>query len=134
MDIGKPHEQHYTSGDAEGIIELKARLHEAEKQQATKDEEMATLQEQLEKEKEKFKMLWSLNCAQLAEFNSAILDKDEQLKAKLRGAEGSTRASPTTLRGRDGERLTYDASKTPPVEIFSEEDNNTVDDWLPAMT
>ena len=76
-------------GDAEGIEELRAALREAKEQQAARDEELARLREQLAKEKERYKKLWSLNCAQLAEFDGAISAKDEeieQLKTQLRSA------------------------------------------------
>ena len=41
-----------TGGDTEAVDELRAALHEAKEQQAVKDQEIARLQEQLEKEKD----------------------------------------------------------------------------------
>ena len=41
---------------------------------------VARLQEQLEKEKERYKKLWSLNCTQLVEFDGTISAKDEEIE------------------------------------------------------
>ena len=84
--------------DTGEVDELTKALHEAEEQQAAKDLEIARLQEQLEREKERYKKLWSLNCAQLAEFDSTVSAKDEeleQLKSRLHRTEPSSlRESP----------------------------------------
>ena len=92
-DLGKhddlPGETVGGTGDGiEAVDELRAALHAAKEQQAVKDQEIARLQEQLEKE-ERYKKLWSLNCAQLAEFDGTISAKDEeieQLKSRLHSA------------------------------------------------
>ena len=129
-----------TDGDAKGIDGLRAALCEAKEQQAARDEEIARLHEQLEKDIERYKKLWSLNCAQLAEFDSTILAKDEeigQLKAKLHSAEEDTRVSPlsTPSEGESESSLpTHRRGRAHPVEMFSGEDSeNTLDDWLPAL-
>ena len=123
---------------------MKAALREAQEQQAAKEIEIARLQEQLEKEKEKYRRLWSLNCAQLTEFDNAILDKDEEighLKARLHCAEEGTRASSpsTPSEGETESSLptpsTHRRGRAPHVEMFSGEDSeNTLEDWLPALT
>ena len=98
VDLGKPDDppeetigEGGTESEDEGVEELKAALREAQEQQAAKEIEIARLQEQLEKEKEKYRKLWSLHCTQLTEFDNTILDKDKeigQLKARLHRAEG----------------------------------------------
>ena len=151
VDLGKPDDppeetvgEGGTESDDEGVEGLKAALREAQEQQAAKEIEIARLQEQLEKEKEKYRKLWSLNCAQLTEFDNAILDKDEeigQLKAKLHRAEEGTRASSpsTPSEGETESSLptpsTHRRGRAPPVEMFNGEDSeNTLDDWLPSLT
>ena len=140
VDLGKPDDppgeivgEGGTESD-EGVEELKAALREAQKQQAAKEIEIARL---LEKEKERYRKLWSLNCAQLTEFDNAMLDKDKeigQLKARLhRAEEEGTRASPSTpSEGETKSSLptpsTHQSGRAPPVEMFSGEDSgNTLD-------
>lgn len=129
--------------EAEGVEELRAALCEAREQQAERDQEIARLQEQLEKEKERYKKLWSLNCAQLAEFDGAISAKEEeieQLKTQLH-SEGDDASLPRTpppgtpSEGETEENVpTHRRGRASPVEMFSGEDSeNTLDDWLPAL-
>ena len=126
------------AGDSnEAYDELRAAFHEAKEQQAANDQEIARLQEQLEKE-ERYKKLWSLNCAQLAEFDGTISAKNEEielLKSRLHSASDESsllRGSPlrTPL-----EYIvpTHQRGRAPPVAMFSGKDTeNTLDDWLPA--
>ena len=147
-DLGKhddpPGETVDDTGDETGVVdELRAALREAQEQQAVRDREIARLYEQLEKEKERYKKLWSLNCAQLAEFDGTISAKDEEierLKSRLHSVSDESslpRGSPlrTPLEGETEDILpAHWRGRAPPVEMFSGEDSeNTLDDWLPAL-
>ena len=144
-DLGKGDSPGETgNGDGAGteeVEELREALREAKEQQAAKDVEIAKLQEQLEREKERYKKLWSLNCAQLAEFDSAVSAKEEEierLKSRLHPDDLSLpRESPTREHsdGETGEILpSHRRGRAPPVEMFSGEDTeNSLDDWLPAL-
>ena len=146
-DLGKhddpPGETVDDTGDETGVVdELRAALREAQEQQAVRDREIARLQEQLEKE-ERYKKLWSLNCAQLAEFDGTISAKNEeieQLKSRLHSCSDESsllRGSPlrASLEGETEDILpAHRRGRAPPVEMFSGQDSeNTLDDWLPAL-
>ena len=133
---------------AESVDELRAALREAKEQQAARELEVTKLHEQLEKEKERYRKLWSLNCAQLAEFDSAVSAKDEeidQLKVRLRSASSEEPGSlppPETLslspvysdEETEEHVRSHRRGRAPPVEMFSGEDSeNTIDDWLPSL-
>ena len=147
-DLGKhddpPGETVDGTGDETGVVdELRAALREAQEEQVVRDREIARLHEQLEKEKERYKKLWSLNCAQLAEFDGTISAKDEEierLKSRLHSVSDESslpRGSPlrTPLEGETEDILpAHQRGRAPPVEMFSGEDGeNTLDDWLPAL-
>ena len=129
--------------DTAAVDELRAALCEAREREASRDLEIVGLQQQLGREKERYKKLWSLNCAQLAEFDGAISAKDEeieQLKSRFRstGDEASLRGESPPKTPSEGETEgvlpTQRRGRAPPVEMFSGEDSeNTLDDWLPAL-
>ena len=132
------------SADEDDVGELRAALREAKEQQTARELEVARLQEQLEKEKERYRKLWSLNCAQLTEFDNAVSAKDEEidrLKVRLRSVSveeptpGAPSLSPVVSEEEtEGNVRTYRRGRAPPVEMFSGEDSeNTIDDWLPAL-
>jgi hypothetical protein len=82
-------------------------------------------------EKDKYKQLWKLNCAQLQDFDHSMSQKEEdleQLRLKLRQMEQQTisvaeEPSAMVHRGR-----------APLVDFFNGEDGETaLDDWLPSQ-
>ena len=64
------------TGDVEGLrLELQA----VKDAQEALEKEVTELRQKLEREKAKSKNLWELNCAQLAEFDSTLMEKDEEI-------------------------------------------------------
>ena len=107
---------------------------------------MAALKEQLEKEKVRYRQLWNLNCAQLAEFDEALSAKEaevkelqEQVRGLVPGRLLPRDPSPAVSSESDvGEAVsrgsTQRRGRAPPVEMFSGEDTeNTLDDWIPSV-
>ena len=101
------------------------------------------MQKQLENEKERYRNLWSLNCAQLAEFDSAISAKVEEIHLLRKELHHSNppprRESPYEYHSNSesGETLlsvkspSLHRGRAPPVEMFSGEDrDNTLDDLV----
>ena len=103
--------------------------------QTAKDLEIAALREQLEKEREKYRRLWSLNCAQLQEFDSAISVKDgeiERLKSVL-----DSNGPPTPRQFLPGVSSSDESKDSvpyhwrgtaPPVEMFSDKTRKSA--WM----
>ena len=121
-----------------GVDELRAALREAKELQTGRDEEIAALWVQLDKEKERYRKLWSLNYAQ---FDSAISAKDEeieQLKSQLNsnGSSSPRESLPRASPSRETEEALpcHRRGRAPPVEMLSGEDKeNSLDDCLPAL-
>ena len=64
------------TGDVEGLrLELQA----VKDAQEALEKEVTELRQKLEREKAKSNNLWDLNCAQLAEFDSTLMEKDEEI-------------------------------------------------------
>jgi len=108
------------------------------------------LRQTLEREKAKSKNLWKLNCAQLAEFDSTLMEKDEEiarLEGQLAGHDCARSRSPPFI-GRSGSSESGEEvespspahqvqpwrGKAPPVVMFSGEDPElSLSDWLPSL-
>ena len=113
--------------------------------------EVESLRTELEAQKTRVRELWRLNCDQLAEMDSLLLQKDEEIGslqaelAQLRGTSPTSSAPSVTseeieLGMEDSPRHTTDRShrvrrgKAPPVDTFTGEDaESRVEDWLPAL-
>ena len=96
----------------EDLGTLRKTLKEVSEQKGALQAEVSSLQEALVRERERVSEMWRVNCMQLAEFDSALTAKDEELE-KLR--EQLARLSPhapshshspsrvSTLHGSSGE-------------------------------
>ena len=105
-----------------------------------------TLTEQVEKEKKRAKDLWHINCAQLAEFNSTLALKEDEVEVLQRELSGlrSHSTSPIDIE-HTAHPLTHSSQpltavptrrrgKAPPIDAFTGEDPETrFDDWLPSL-
>ena len=112
--------------------------------------EVERLKTELEAQKSRVRELWKLNCEQLAEMDSSLLQKDEEigsLKAKVARLRGSSpRPSVPSSTSEDPEQGAEDEGvqrtdrtrvrrgKAPPIDTFTGEDaESRLDDWLPTL-
>ena len=112
--------------------------------------EVERLTTELEAQKTRVRELWKLNCKQLAEMDSSLLQKDEEiscLKAEVtrsrprsRATTPSTQSSISNDPGAEVDvvphvgRPTVRRGKAPPVDTFTGEEAETrLDDWLPTL-
>ena len=102
-----------------------------------------------EVERLKVELLWKLNCYQLAEMDSSLLQKEEEigsLRAEVAQLHGTSPVSRMPLEDtesvveeygttcRDQLHGMHRGKAPPPVETFSGEDaENRFDDWLPTL-
>lgn len=111
-------------------------------------EEVGRLTVELETQKARVRELWKLNCDQLAEMDSSLLQKEEEigsLRAEVARLRGTSPVSGTPLEDTDSVVEEHGTTrrdqlhrvrrgKAPPVEIFSGEDaESRLDDWLPTL-
>ena len=105
-----------------------------------------TLTEQVEKEKKRAKDLWRINCAQLAEFDSTLALKEDEVEVLQRELSGLRLHSTSPI---DTEHMAHPLThssqaltavptrrrgKAPPIDAFTGEYPETrFDDWLPSL-
>ena len=137
---------HEEGGDGDevtedGITELREALAASREAQEAKDAEITRLKAQLAAEKTKYRSLWEINCAQLAEFDSTVSEKDDEihnLRSQLHDrtpTAGSVITRGTTPEA-DRTELRQQArrGKGPPIDHFAGEDPRIeLDDWLKAL-
>ena len=112
--------------------------------------EVERLKTELEAQKSRVRELWKLNCEQLADMDSSLLQKDEEigsLKAEVARRRGSspspsvpssTSDDPEQGAGDEGvqrtDRTRVRRGRAPPVDTFTGEDaESRLDDWLPTL-
>ena len=145
-------EEEQVNVEAGDVDALRQELEEAKAAQLSLEAELTTLRQKYEREKAKAKDLWSVNCAQLAEFDETLLEKEEeiaQLKDQLAAAKrtGGRHRAPQGSGGMGSEseeetrsttsgsvKLPSRRGKAPPVQMFSGEDPEVrLNDWLPSL-
>ena len=145
-------EEEQVEVEAGDVDALRQELEEVKAARASLEAELTTLRQKYEREKAKAKDLWSVNCAQLAEFDETLLEKEEEITqlrdqlaaAKRAGARHLAPGGSGGMRSELGEetRSTMSSSvklpsrrgKAPPVEMFSGEDPEVrLNDWLPSL-
>ena len=125
------------------VQSLRLALQTATAEESTLRAQVSALTAQLENEKKRTKDLWRLNCAQLAEFDSTLARKDDEMEA-LRGTpvegqfravtpvEAATPAHSPSLRAPGS--VSRRRGKAPPVDAFTGEDREIwLEDWLPSL-
>ena len=135
---------------AEEVETLRTALAEAQSQNEALISESRCLQQDLQKEKERVKEMWKMNCVQLAGFDEALSSKEaeiEALKERVSQLEAMvdpgaalpmTSSSPATTTGGGVAAWTHEThrrrGKVPPVSEFTGEDPEYIlDDWLPSL-
>ena len=145
-------EEEQVEVEAGDVDALRQELEEVKAARASLEAELTTLRQKYEREKAKAKDLWSVNCAQLAEFDETLLEKEEeitqlrdQLAATKRagarhlapggsGGMGSELGEETRSTMSSSVKLPSRRGKAPPVEMFSGEDPEVrLNDWLPSL-
>ena len=137
---------HEEGGDGDevtedGITELREALAASQEAQETKDAEITQLKAQLAAEKTKYRSLWEINCAQLAEVDSTVSEKDDEvqnLRSQLH--DRTPTAGSVITRGTKPEadqtepRQQTKGGKGPPIDHFTGEDPRIeLVDWLKAL-
>ena len=148
------------SGEEEApeLETLRAALAEARERNETLVNESKSMQEAINKEKERVREMWKMNCAQVAAFDEALCSKEAEISAlrerisRLEGpgiippvvspsptaAGGGSVVAPTAAVSGSVVALTHEAhrrrGKAPPVSEFTGEDPEYIlDDWLPSL-
>ena len=135
---------------AEEVETLRTALAEAQSQNEALISESRCLQQDLQKEKERVKEMWKMNCVQLAGFDEALSSKEaeiEALKERVSQLEAMvdpgaalpmTSSSPATTTWGGVAARTHEThrrrGKAPPVSEFTGADPEYIlDDWLPSL-
>ena len=146
-----PSEELETGEDsAVGSESLRTALYVAQSQNEALVNVMRSLKEGLEREKERVKDMWKLNCAQLSRFDEALSSKEAEIETlKERISQLETAADPSVVpvtlppspavEHRGGVVVRNAGAhrrqgKAPPVNEFTgEEPKYMLDDWLPSL-
>ena len=140
-------EQHEESGDerpAEETSELETlrqSVVDITRERDTLCDELETVRHELELEKARIKELWRMSCGQVAEHDTMIVSKDEEI-ARLKAQLVDQRHGRTPVSSDEDAPLSSEPlqprevrrGRAPPIDTFTGEDPAIrLEDWLPGL-